>query len=397
MFKKIIKAYDYPILITVVALCLFGLVMVYSSSMVWAVMRYGYDPDFFYRKQRTALILGLLAMTFFMFFPYKIFSKPKFLMSMMLGMCFVLLLVFMIGHTAGNAQSWFKVGIFALQPAEFSKLVMIIYIAAMYGKRQKKINQIDKAVLPPIVFLVVICFLIAIQPDFGTAAIIFTIALTMIMSCGMSIKNFMKLFGFVAIIVVAIVLLFVITGNGDLIFTTKRLDRFTVLLNPFDPVRAQKESYQLVNSLIAIGSGGIWGLGLGNSNQKYGYLPESHTDYIMAIIAEELGLFGVLFVILSLGFIVLRGLRLAMKCKDPFGSLLLIGISSMIGIQTFAIVGGISGIIPLTGVPLPFISYGGSSLILLLISIGIMQNVIAIMNLQEDKRATKPSDVSRQA
>ena len=162
-------------------------------------------------------------------------------------------------------------------------------------------------------------------------------------------------------------------------------------MRPFET--EEGSGFQLVNSLIAIGQGGLTGVGLGDSVQKYGYLPESHTDFIMAIIAEELGIFGVGFVLLSLAFIVLRGFKLSTKCKDPFGSLLLIGISSMIGIQVFINVGGVTGLIPITGITLPFISFGGTSLLLLMGSMGIYQNIVMRMNLLQEKENSNPTIV----
>ncbi len=157
------------------------------------------------------------------------------------------------------------------------------------------------------------------------------------------------------------------------VLSAKRIDRFQVLSDPF--ADGQNSGFQLANSYIAIGSGGVSGLGLGKGIQKLGYLPESHTDFIMAVIAEELGIWGVGFVIITLAYIVLRGIYIGLQCKDPFGSLLAIGISSMIGIQSFINLGGVSGFIPLTGVPLPFVSYGGSSLLMLAIAMGILVNV----------------------
>ena len=381
--KRIIKAYDFPIFIAVISLCLFGLVMIYSSSMITAVARYGQSMDFFFEKQKMAFIISFIAMIVTMILPYKMYKHKTFLMSMMFGMAGILLLLFIFGHTAGNATSWFRLGTSSIQPAEFSKLAMIIYLAAMYGKKQDLINSIDKAVIPPIAFLVGICFLIGIQPDYGTALVIFLIAGTMVLSSGMSLKSIFKL-SILTLICMGIVALGVIlTGNFSAIFSANKVARFTGFADPFGTAGA--DGYQLVNSLFAIGSGGITGVGLGDSVQKYGYLPESHTDFIMAIIAEELGIFGVAFVLLTLGFIVLRGFILSAKCKDPFGSLLLIGISSMIGIQVGINVGGVTGLIPITGITLPFISYGGSSLLLLMISMGIYQNVVMRMNLLEQK------------
>lgn len=356
--------------------------------MVTAVARYGLSMDYFFDKQRTAFFVSFFAMLITMILPYKLYTQKKVLMSIMFGMAAILILLSLFGHTAGNATSWFKLGNTSFQPAEFAKLGMIIYLASIYGKRQDRINSIDKAVIPPIAFLIFICFLIALQPDYGTAGVIFLISTTMVLSSGMSFKSIFKLSVITAILIVLFILVIAVTGNLSSIFTDNKVSRFTGFADPFGT--AGEDGYQLVNSLYAIGSGGLTGVGLGDSVQKYGYLPESHTDFIMAIVAEELGIFGVSFVILTLGFIVLRGFMLSAKCKDPVGSLLLIGISSMIGIQVFINVGGVTGLIPITGITLPFISYGGSSLLLLMLSMGVYQNVVMRMNLLEQKEKVVP-------
>ncbi|RUQ30615.1 FtsW/RodA/SpoVE family cell cycle protein [Peribacillus cavernae] len=361
--------------------------MVYSSSMITAVARYDRSMDYFFQNQKNALILSFIFMFIIMILPYKLYKNKLFLMIMMGAIALLLLFVSIFGHTANNATSWLRLGARSLQPAEFSKLAIIIYLSAIYGKRQDRINNIDKAVIPPIVFLAGICFLIILQPDYGSAAIVLLISSTIILCSGMNLKSMGKLLMIFLLVAGIISLAVVITGNASEIFSEERVSRFTGLSDPFEK---GDDGFQLVNSLLAIGSGGITGVGLGDSVQKYGYLPESHTDFIMAIIAEELGIFGVLFVLLTLGFIVLRGFILSAKCKDPFGSLLLIGISSMIGIQVGINVGGVTGLIPITGITLPFISYGGSSLLLLMISIGIMENVIMRMNLLEQKEMEQP-------
>jgi cell division protein FtsW len=383
--KRIIKAYDYPIFIAVVLLCLFGLVMVYSSSMITAVARYGYEMDYFYEQQKKAMILSFIAMIVFMIIPYRLYQIKGILMFMMFSITGALLFVEVFGHTAGGAQSWIRFGSSSIQPAEFAKIAMIIYLSAIYGKRQDRINNIDKAVIPPIGFLAFICILIGIQPDYGTAAIVFLISSSIIISSGMSFKSIGKLLVIFLALATLIALGFLATGSN--ILSGEQLSRFTGFMHPFET--EEGSGYQLVNSLIAIGQGGLTGVGLGDSVQKYGYLPESHTDFIMAIIAEELGIFGVGFVLLTLGFIVLRGFTLSAKCKDPFGSLLLIGISSMIGIQVFINVGGVTGLIPITGITLPFVSYGGTSLLLLMSSMGIYQNVVMRTNLLEEKEKSK--------
>lgn len=385
MFKKIIKSYDYSLIIVLVLLSLFGLVMIYSASMVSAVQRYDVPSDFFYQKQKLHLIVALFVFIFMSIFPYKIMKSNQFLGIVVIGSLFGLSLLFIFGHVAGNAQSWFQVGSRSIQPSEFVKIGVIIYLSAVYAKKQSYINEFNHGVVPPVVYLVIVCLLVAIQPDFGTAAIIFSIAAMIIISSGMNIKNIIKLIMIGAVPVIPILLFL----RGE-IFSETRLSRFEAWADPF--AVEQGSGYQLVNSFLALGSGGVNGLGLGQSVQKLGYLPESHTDFIMAVIAEELGIWGVGFVILSLGFIVLKGIYIALKCKDPFGTLLAVGISSMIGIQSFTNLAGISGLIPLTGVPLPFVSYGGSSILQLSFAMGILVNVSMFVN-YEQKYKHKESEI----
>ncbi|MCA1041046.1 FtsW/RodA/SpoVE family cell cycle protein [Bacillus infantis] len=384
MFKKILKSYDYTLIAVVVMLALFGLIMIYSASMVTAVQRYGFESDHFYQRQKIYLFGAALVFIFTALFPYKALISNKILVPMVFGSLIGLGALFVFGHVAGNAQSWFKLGPLSLQPSEFVKIFVIIYLSAVYAKKQSYIDQFNKGVVPPLVYLILVCMLVAVQPDFGTAAIIFLISATIILSSGMSYKNIFKL----CLIAFIIALPFILIMN-DKLFSDVQMARIQVLQDPF--ADAQDEGYHLVNSFLALGAGGVKGLGLGQSVQKLGYLPEPHTDFIMAVIAEELGAFGVCFVLLSLGYIVLRGLYIGMKCKDPFGSLLAIGIAGMIGIQSFINLGGISGVIPLTGVPLPFVSYGGSSLLQLSIAMGILVNVSMFVN-YESKYKNRASE-----
>ncbi|MFP7295993.1 FtsW/RodA/SpoVE family cell cycle protein [Neobacillus niacini] len=368
MLKKILKSYDYSLIIAIILLSLFGLVMVYSASMASSVQRYGVESDYFYQKQKLYLFASGFIFILIALFPYKIMKSTKFLLPMVGLSILGLVGLFAFGQVRGNAQSWYDFGFISIQPAEFVKISLIIYLSAVYSKKQAYINKFNHGVLPPLAYLVIVLGLIAFQPDFGTALIIGLIAGTIIISSGMNIKTITKL-----VLLGMILLSPVILVLQDEIFSEKRLERFQVLNNPFED--EQDSGFHLANSYIAIGSGGVNGLGLGKSVQKLGYLPESHTDFIMAVIAEELGVWGVSFVIITLTYIVLRGIYLGLRCKDPFGSLLAIGISSMIGIQSFINLAGVSGVMPLTGVPLPFVSYGGSSLLQLAIAAGILVNV----------------------
>ncbi|KQL54762.1 cell division protein FtsW [Heyndrickxia shackletonii] len=384
MFKKILKSFDYSIITVYILLCLFGLVMVYSASMVTAI-RLGQSSDYFYLKQLKNMILSLFAFGLTAFLPYKIYQSNRFLGGIMLASILSLLAIFVFGHIVNNANSWLVLGSSNIQPSEFVKLSVIIYLSAVYSKKQTYIDHFNKGVVPPLAFLIFVCFLIVIQPDTGTAGIIFLIGMTIIMCSGMKFKTLMKLFG-VGLVILAI-LSPVVLIEKDKIFTPTKMGRITGFMDPFE--LSQKEGHQLVNSYFAIGSGGLKGLGLGQSIEKLGYLPEPQTDFIIAVIAEELGIFGVAFVIIGLAYLVLRGIYIGLKCRDTFGSLLCIGISSMIAIQTFINLGGAVGLIPITGVPLPFISYGGSSLLLLSLSIGILVNVSMFIKYEEKYKKKK--------
>ncbi|MFK2824872.1 FtsW/RodA/SpoVE family cell cycle protein [Bacillus sp. B190/17] len=371
MWKKIIKSYDYSLIAAFILLCLFGLMMVYSASSVTAVQRYEVASDYFYNKQKIHIMIA----SFFFFiaaaFPYKAYKNSKFLFIMIAGIVGLLCILAFFGTISNNARSWIRLGGFNLQPSEFAKLVIIIYMSAIYAKKQNYINSFNKGVIPPIILLVFLCMLIAAEPDFGTAFIIFVIGCTIIISSGMKFKSMWKLvlLGMMAALILSPLILL----KKDQIFTEEKMSRITGYLEPFE--YQEGDGYHLVNSYLAIGSGGVIGRGLGQGIQKLGYLPEPHTDFIMAVIAEELGVLGVLIVIGGLSFIVLKGIYTSIKCSDPFGSMMAVGISSMIAIQSLINLGGVTGLIPITGVTLPFISYGGSSLILLSVSLGVLVNI----------------------
>ncbi len=389
MIKKILKSYDYSLIAVYVFLCLFGLVMIYSASMVMAVERFGWDSDHFYKRQLIFIVIGFAAFTLAAWFPYKAFKLGKIIKPFMLLIIFLLIAVHFIGTEINYAQSWINVGFMNIQPSEFAKLAVIIYLGSVYSKKQGYIDDLNKGLGPPLSLLGFICFLVFLEPDFGTAAIIFSIGIIVILCSGISKKTIFKLVGLgIGFLVVISPVIFLARG---FIFTRERLSRIEAYLSPFK--YAQGDGYHLVNSYLAIGAGGVKGLGLGQSVQKLGYLPEPQTDFIMSIIAEELGVFGVSFVILGLAYIVLRGIYIGVKCKDPFGTMLAIGISSMIGIQAFINLGGVSGLIPITGVPLPFISYGGSSLLVLSLSMGVLVNVSMFVKYEEKYKTKQENDL----
>lgn len=371
MIKRL-KYYDYTLIITPIILAAFGLVMIYSASMVTAVVE-GHESTHYLFRQGIFFVLGLFFFTITCMFPYR--KYQKLMKAIILFVILLLLGLFIFGNTVNNARSWYNFGPLSMQPSEFAKLALIMYLSSVYSKKQSYINEFYRGVLPPLVMTGIIIGLIVLQPDIGTAAIIFLIACSVIFSSGIRIKHLS--------ILIAIGLALVVSSVPFLV-TDERISRFTGAYQPFQT--PDSDGYHLIQSYLAIGTGGLTGEGLGQSVQKLGYLMEAHTDFIMAIIAEELGLIGVVIVIGLLAIIVLRGIFIARKCTDSFGALLAIGISSMVGIQALVNLGAISGLLPITGVPLPFISYGGSSLLVMFISMGILNNIAMHVNKNENSK-----------
>ncbi|SET86336.1 cell division protein FtsW [Salinibacillus kushneri] len=359
--KKRLKNFDFTLMFTPLALSVFGVVMVYSASIVMAVYE-GLSSNYYLIKQIQWLVMGTALLFFTAFIPYQKYQKV--IKLIVIGMLLLLIFVFPFGEERNFAKSWYDLKIFSFQPAEVAKLGLIMYLASVYSKKLSYIHDFAKAVIPPLVITSVTILLIVLQPDIGTASIIFLIALSVIVSSGIRLRHL-----FVLGAVGALFIAFAIPN----MVTDERVARFTGAYEPFsDP---SDGGYHLIQSYLAIGSGGLTGEGLGDSVQKLGYLSHPHTDFILAVIAEELGLIGVAITVGALAVIVLRGLYIARKCEDAFGSLLAIGISFMIGIQAFINIGSMSGVLPITGVTLPFVSYGGSSLLILMISMGILNNI----------------------
>ncbi|SDL78097.1 putative lipid II flippase FtsW [Sediminibacillus halophilus] len=376
------KDLDFTLFITPLLLTAFGIVMIYSASMVIAVIKNDVPSNYFMVRQLMWFGLGFVFYLFCSMFAYRHYQK---LIKPMIIMIFLLLVaVLFFGDEVNNAKSWLVLGPFRLQPAELAKLGLIIYLASAYSKKQQYIDDFFKAVLPPLVMTGMILVLIIKQPDIGTAAIILMIAATVIFSSGIKFRHLFLLGGAVIVIVGL---------AATKMVTPERISRFTGAYQPFDD--PDLNGFHLIQSYLAIGTGGITGQGLGQGIQKLGYLPEPHTDFIMAVIAEELGFLGVIVVLGMLAAIVLRGLYIANQCRDSFGSLLAIGISSMIGIQAFINLGAISGLLPITGVTLPFVSYGGSSLLILLISTGILNNIAKSVRANEQRmtKETIPDEI----
>lgn len=382
MLKRMLKNFDYTLVSMPILLSVFGCLMVFSASIVVAVSNeFGVEPDYFFWRQLRSLVVALFVFAVTLLLPYKIYlSLYKWIILACVAALFA---VFAIGTIGGGAQSWIQLAQVTIQPAEFAKLGVILYLAGVFSKKQAYINQFSVAVVPPLIFIVLIFGLIYKQPDLGSGMIVLMISATVILCAGLRWKHIVGLMGLGAASVTILMLFFA---------SENQTRRFASAYHPFaDP---QYGGFQLIQSYLAMGTGGLTGVGLGQSVQK-GFIPEPHTDFILAIIAEELGIIGVAFVIFGLGFIVVKGLQTAIRCKDVFGSLLAVGISCMIGIQTFVNVGAMSGLVPVTGVTLPFISYGGSSLVLLMASMGILCNISMFVRYRAKKEASlEPTEES---
>lgn len=352
---------DYWLLASVLGLLAIGIVMVYSAGSVLAFHDYG-DSFYFVKRQILFAVLGLISMFFTMNLDYRILKKYA---KIGLILCFALLVIVLIpgiGVVRGGARSWLGISSFGIQPSEFMKLGMILFLSFWLSKEDYRITLFAKGLLPPLGMIGLAFGLIMLQPDLGTGTVMLGASLLIVFTAGARIRH---LAGLAAVGAVGFV--------GLILAAPYRLKRITAFLDPWsDPLGA---GYQIIQSLYAIGPGGLAGLGLGMSRQKYSYVPEPQTDFIFSILAEETGFIGGLLVLILFLILVWRGMRVAMTIDDMFGSLLAVGIVGMVGVQVVINIGVVIGLMPVTGITLPLISYGGSSLTLMLTALGILLNL----------------------
>lgn len=344
-----------------------GIVMVYSSSKIWAL--YKNDNSIYYLiRQLIFYFLGITACFFISKFPYLKYQKYKNIFIIIAIILLVLVLIPGIGIVRGGARSWIGYGVFSFQPSEFVKIALIIYVANYLSKNKEDMDKISYLI--PLLFVVVLIFgLIMLEPDFGTGMIIVMSILLMILLSGIK-KRY--------------IIISALSGVVGMVFLVisepYRLKRIFAFINPWeDPLGA---GFQSIQSLYAIGPNGFFGRGLFNSVQKHFFLPEPQTDFIYAILVEELGLIGGVVVIILFFILFYNGILIALKSKDLFGTYLAIGITGSIFVQFFINIGVVIGLLPVTGVTLPFISYGGSSLIMNFIMMGILLNINRSNNYQ---------------
>jgi cell division protein FtsW len=358
MARKL-KSDSVLFLATILLVCL-SILMVYSASAVVAMERYQ-QPYLFLTKQVLMATLGVAFLGVVMRVDYRIYRAPVFIWTC-LGVVAVALVAVLFSPPVNNARRWFSVGGLGIQPSELAKLSTIFFIAALLERRMHRINDLGYSVLPIGIVVSGLVGLILLEPDFGTAMSLAVVAAVMVFAAGLS-------YTYILGAALALLPLVAYIAMG----ADYRRRRLLAFLDPWaDPLG---DGFQIIQSLIAVGTGGISGRGLMKGVQKLFYLPEPHTDFIYAVISEELGLIGATVVLLCFCVITWRGLRVALQAPDTFGSFLALGLTTMVAVQAFVNMSVVLGILPTKGIPLPLVSAGGSSLLMNLLGMGVLLNI----------------------
>lgn len=353
---------DFYFLITVFALLALGLIMVMSASSESArnAAYTGGDAYYFIKRQLIWAVLSIIAMFFFSKFDYH--KLVEWSGIMIIGTFVLLLLVLVAGAEANGGQRWLRLGPVQFQPSEVAKVALILYLAGSISKNKKYIDTFSRGLVPNLIVIGVTAVLLIVQPHFSATVLIVGVGVIMLFVGGVNWKHLVAL----AAPVVSLAFILVMTSDY-------RRARVLSFLDPFaDPLG---DGYQVIQSLYAIGSGGLFGLGLGQSRQKFLYIPEPQNDFIFSIWCEEFGFVGALVVILMFVFLVYRGIKIAMNAKDKQGSLIAVGITSLVALQVIMNIAVVTSAMPVTGIPLPFFSYGGTALLIIMSCMGIMLNI----------------------
>ncbi len=352
---------DKLIYISSVALSIFGIIMIYSSSYIWSEYKYN-NPYKYLINQSIFLVISILLMIIISKIDYKIYYKKANTILLISFLLLILVLIPKVGVIRNGSRSWFKIGPFGMQPSELSKIALSIFTCKYLSKNDKEKRNTKKFLIPILIVIISFFALIMLEPDFGSAMIIASSLLVLIFTTGADLKIFIKL-GIISLL-----------GIVSLILVAPyRMKRILSFLNPWsDPLGS---GFQIIQSMYAISPGGLLGKGLFNSWQKHFYLPEPQTDFIFSIISEELGLVGALLVSSLFILLFYRSIKVSLKSSDLFGKYLSFSLSFTLIFQTILNLLVVIGLIPVTGVTLPFISYGGSSLVSSFIMIGIILNI----------------------
>lgn len=353
--------YDVKLLFPVLFLVGIGIVMVYSASSALALKKFGTNY-YFLKKQMFFALLGIVALVLCSHLPYRLFSSLTYPLLILALVFLAATLISGFGHSAGGATRWFRLGSFTFQPSEFARFALVIYLAYSMNKKMDVLKDFYVGFLPHILVLFMFTVLIIFQPDFGSVFILGVLTWVILFVGGVRISHLIMSL----VLIIPMAYFFMVSAD----YRSKRIMSF---LNPWK--YSADDGYQVVHSLMAFGTGGIWGTGIGKGYQKLFYLPEPHTDFIFSVIGEELGLLGVLIILGLYILIFWRGIFIARDCKDSFGSFLAIGLTTAIGLQVCVNMGVALGLLPTKGLTLPFLSYGGTSLLLNMASIGILMNI----------------------
>ncbi len=347
-------------LATLMLVCV-SVVMVYSASAVLAMGRFQQPPWFFLLKQVIWAVLGIGLLAAAMRVDYRLLRRPLVIRAG-LAISVAALIVVFFGPAINGTRRWFSIGGIGIQPSELAKVAVIVFTAAILERRMEKMDRVAHALAPVVLVTGLVCGLIVLEPDFGTAFTLLMIVGAMVFAAGLPYRHLAGLTVFLVPLLFAV-----------LLSAPYRVQRVLAFLDPWaDP---QGAGYQVIQSQIAVGTGGLLGQGLMAGVQKLFYLPHPHTDFIYAVIAEEAGLLGALVVLLCFGVILWRGLDIAASAPDRFGAFLALGITMMVTFQAFFNISVVLGLLPTKGIPLPFVSAGGSSLLINLLAMGILLNV----------------------
>lgn len=380
MLKERFKLIDKWIAIPFVSLMLFSIIMVYSASSYSAMESHG-NPNYYLVRQTAYVAVSLIIAAVVYIFPFRVLKNQRIISFATLFMLFLLILVLFMPETLG-ASRWIPLPGFNVQPAEFAKVFVIWYLAYIFSKKQKGLQtNFKQTVIKPGVLVGLVTILVLVQPDTGTAIVIALMIIMMLSASGAPIRVGLGIL-LIGSMIVGVVIFFVYKFGEHIPFLGYRYDRFLGWFDPFGYY--ETEGHQLVNSYYALNRGGLFGVGIGNSVQKTGYLPFPYTDFIMAIVGEEVGLFGVSLVLGAFALIIGRSFYIASQSKNSFHSLICVGVGSMLLVQSLINMGGITGILPITGITFPFLSYGGSSIMTVAISVALVANASTLERLNNN-------------
>jgi cell division protein FtsW len=338
-----------------------GVVMVYSASAIVAADRFQ-DPYFFLKKQLFWAVIGAACLWMAIRLDYRRLEHLVLPLLIFAGVLLVLVLVSPFGQAINGTRRWIRLGPVSFQPAELAKLALVLYLAAFLAKKGEAIAEFRRGLLPPLAVAGTLAALVLAQPDLGTCLTLVTLTFTLLFLAGGRVRH------------LGLILLAALPTLALAIWVAPyRVRRIIAFLDPWSDPRGS--GFQIIQSWLALGNGGLFGQGIGASRQKLFYLPESHTDFIFAIVGEELGFVGATTIVALFAILVWRGLRIGLRAPDPFGSYLAIGITVLIATQTLVNLGVVTGLLPTKGLPLPFISFGGSALLVTLLSTGVLLNI----------------------